>query len=176
MLFLQSPTKIGLIIVSILLTSFCLIRQNPMVSSLKYNILLQALLDHSVNEISVVEVVDKPDVLLLDARSKNEYEVSHIKNAVWVGYEEFSARKVQDIDRQKEIVVYCSVGYRSEKIAEKLVKFGYSNVSNLYGGIFEWVNEDNDIANESGEVTTKIHAYNKQWGIWLSKGDKVYTE
>ena len=48
--------------------------------------------------------------------------------------------KVEDIARESTIVVYCSVGYRSEKIAEELDKLGFTNVSNLYGGIFEWIN------------------------------------
>lgn len=43
---------------------------------------------------------------------------------------------------------------------------GYIQVYNLYGGIFEWVNEGHPVFNDQGE-TDKIHAYNKLWGMWL---------
>jgi len=55
-----------------------------------------------------------------------------------------------------------------------LEQAGFANVSNLYGGIFEWVNQGNPIVNEKGKVTETIHAYNEAWGVWLTKGVKVY--
>ena len=80
------------------------------------------------------------DVVLLDTRAKEEFEVSHIKGARFVDYDDFEVEKVKDIPIDQEIIVYCSVGYRSERVGEKLQKAGYSNVKNLYGGIF-WVEE-----------------------------------
>lgn len=50
---------------------------------------------------------------------------------------------------------------------------GFKNVSNLYGGIFEWVNQAHEIVNDSGK-TDSVHAYNRFWGMWLQKGKKVY--
>lgn len=69
--------------------------------------------------------------------------------------------------------MYCSIGYRSEKIAKKLLENGYDNVSNLYGGIFEWANQGNKVYNDYGE-TTKVHAFSRLWSVWLNKGEKVY--
>ena len=48
------------------------------------------------------------------------------------------------------------------------------DVSNLYGGIFEWVNQENPVIDTTGNETKNIHAYNKTWGVWLNKGNKVY--
>ena len=137
--------------------------------------MLSTLLDHSVNEISVHEVADdSSDVLFLDARERKEYEVSHIRGARWVGYDDFKMNRLQGIDSTKKIIVYCSVGYRSEKVGEQLEEAGFRNVSNLYGGIFEWVNQGNEVVNTVDSTTQKVHAYDHLWGIWLTNGKKIY--
>lgn len=135
--------------------------------------MLNTLLDHSVPEISVDEA-SKNEVVFLDARQLEEYEVSRIRDATFVGFDDFNLNKVADIPKDAEIIVYCSVGYRSEKIAEKLIEEGYQNVQNLYGGIFEWVNQGNEVVDKQGTPTPKVHAYNRIWGIWLKEGEKVY--
>lgn len=139
-----------------------------------YRVMLRGLLKHSVPEIGVRAAArDSASIVFLDAREPAEYAVSHIKNAVLVGYDQFDLTKLPALDPQSRIVVYCSVGYRSEKIAEKLKEAGFSNVSNLYGGIFEWVNQSRPVYNDQGP-TTAVHAYDRSWGIWLHKGKKVY--
>ena len=50
------------------------------------------------------------DVILLDTRELEEYEVSHIQSAIYVGYQDFSLETVDTLQRDAEIVVYCSVG------------------------------------------------------------------
>lgn len=143
------------------------------VGSTAYSIMLKTLLSNSVKQISVEEASNK-EFYFLDARAENEYQVSHIRGATWVGYEEFNLEKVSKQNKTDPIVIYCSVGYRSEKIGEKLIEAGFTNVSNLYGGVFEWVNQGNTIVNKKGEKTPNIHAYSKTWGIWLTQGVKVY--
>ncbi len=113
------------------------------------------------------------DALFLDARKLEEYETSHIEGALYVGYKNFDMSSMDDVNKDTEIIVYCTVGYRSEKIGEKLIKAGYTNVSNLYGGIFSWVNSGHSVVNENGE-TQKVHCYNKKWSKWLDVGEKVY--
>lgn len=78
------------------------------------------------------------------------------------------------IPKDAQIAVYCSLGIRSETIAIKLKKAGYSNVTNLYGGIFEWKNNDLPIVNRNEIPTDSIHAFSKEWGVWIQKGTKVY--
>lgn len=134
--------------------------------------LLDSLLDHSVPEITISEV-EEDSVIFLDARAFAEYQVSHLKNAQHVGYESFNLESVSTISKDAPIVVYCSIGYRSEKVAKKLCNAGFTNVKNLYGGIFEWKNQDKKVFTDSLE-TQQIHAYSKTWGIWLNKGEKVY--
>ena len=127
----------------------------------------------SVQELKKVENTTTP-LLILDAREKEEYAASHLKNAKYVGYDNFKLSTVKDLDKNATVVIYCSVGYRSEKIAEKLKKAGFTKVMNLQGGIFDWVNAGFPVYDNSGKITQKIHAYDKSWGKWLTKGDKVY--
>ena len=160
--------------VTFLLGMFSFFYTAAQVQSSAYDLTLKTLLSHSVPEVSVSQVKEMPNVLLLDAREWNEFKVSHIKHARHVGYDHFDIGKLQSINKKQKIVVYCSVGYRSEKISERLKKDGFTDVSNLYGGIFEWVNQGNAVVDETGKVTENIHAYSKTWGVWLNKGVKVY--
>lgn len=111
---------------------------------------------------------------ILDVRESSEYNISHLKHAKFVGYNDFNLNKTKNIlDKNKPIVVYCSIGYRSEKIAEKLQAKGFE-VYNLYGGIFEWKNTNNHVIDNTGNATEKVHCFDKTWGVWLEKGEKVY--
>lgn len=130
----------------------------------------------SVPYIQVEEVERLESLLLLDAREFEEYEVSHLKNAIWVGHKKFDLDSVVSKIENKNspIVVYCSIGVRSENIGEKLIKAGYTNVTNLYGGIFEWKNQGYPVYDSINKETEKVHAFNKHWGKLLTKGEKVY--
>lgn len=144
------------------------------VESTAYELMLKGLLSHSVREITPGELISMDSMVFLDSRERQEYEVSHINNAVWVGYNDFSMDRLKGLSKDQKLVVYCSVGYRSEKISERLKQAGFTDVSNLYGGIFEWVNEGKAVYRPDGKQTEEVHAYNKTWGIWLRKGKKVY--
>jgi len=48
------------------------------------------------------------------------------------------------------------------------------NTKSLYGGIFEWSNRGYPLINNWQEPTTKVHAFDKDWGRWLEKAKKVY--
>jgi len=158
----------------LIISVFSFLPASAQVQSSAYNLILKTLLSHSVPEVTVPQVKTMNDALLLDAREWKEYQVSHLKNAKFVGYDQFDLDKLKLINKNQKIVVYCSVGYRSEKIADKLKQAGYANVSNLYGGIFEWVNQGNVVVDEKGTATENIHAYSKAWSVWLNKGVKVY--
>lgn len=121
-------------------------------------------------------ISDPASYALLDTRKKEEYNVSHLPNAVWVGDKAFDPNKVleQIPDKEKAIVVYCSIGVRSEDIGEKLLALGYTDVKNLYGGIFEWKNNDKIIYNVKEQPTDSVHTFNKHWSKLLLKGVKVY--
>ena len=165
--------KIRIIFMLILVSQFSGMIKAQSVESTAYGIMLRTMLSHNVNEISVQDASQLDSAIFIDAREKSEYKVSHIKNAIWVGYENQNLSEAKKLDTNQTIIVYCSIGYRSEKTVEKLNQLGFKNVYNLYGGIFEWKNQNQPIYNKTVE-TNKIHAYSKTWGIWLNKGEKVY--
>lgn len=119
----------------------------------------------------------KTMVILLDAREKEEFNVSHLKNAIYVGYNNFKLKETLiklPKDKSAKIVVYCSLGIRSETIAYKLIQGGYTNIFNLYGGIFEWKNNNFKVMDTLGNETEKVHTFRKDWSTWLNKGEKNY--
>lgn len=132
--------------------------------------------ENTIPYINVQELASLSGVTLLDTREKREYEVSHLKGAILVGYDYFSIRKTMQHlpDKNDTIVVYCSLGIRSEDIGEKLREKGYKNVFNLYGGIFEWKNMDNQVYTKDAKETDRVHTFDRYWGQWLVKGEKVY--
>ncbi len=140
--------------------------------------LLRLYNNESIPYISVSTLKTIQDtVLVLDAREKKEYQVSHLKKAIHVGYDHFKINSItqQHIPKDAYIVVYCSIGIRSEDISEQLKKAGYTNVYNLYGGIFEWKNKGLPILNSKEKLTDEVHTYSEEWGKWLSNGKKIYS-
>ncbi|MFI1745283.1 rhodanese-like domain-containing protein [Thalassobellus sediminis] len=141
------------------------------------NKLLKKYNDNSIPYISVDTLQTKiQDVIILDAREFLEYKISHIKSAIHVGYNNFNLKNITNQLNNKNIplVVYCSLGIRSQDIAKKFKKAGYNNVENLYGGIFEWKNKNLKVYNYKEKETDSIHAFSKAWSKWLTNGIKIY--
>jgi rhodanese-related sulfurtransferase len=115
-------------------------------------------------------------VVILDAREPNEFNVSHISSAKNIGYNNFSTeeKQLQKLKKDSKIIIYCSIGIRSEKIGEKLKKAGFTNVQNLYGGIFEWKNKNYPIIDSTGIETERVHTFSKMWRKYLHAGKPVY--
>ncbi len=104
--------------------------------------------------------------LLLDARKPEEFSVSHLRYAINVGDEPQIVEALKDYPKDAPIVAYCSVGYRSSMLLEKLKSQGYTNVVNLEGSIFQWANEGRPIF-QNEQPTNQVHQYDKKWGELL---------
>ncbi len=142
--------------------------QRPKIASKPFDKKLTQLLRFTVPLIGVQELHDIQDeVFIFDTRKREEYAVSHIAGARYLGYEDFDERRLQDVPKDAKIVLYCSVGYRSEKIGERLQKAGFTKVYNLYGSIFEWLNQGFAVVDEQGKPMKKVHTYNKDWSKWM---------
>ncbi len=140
---------------------------------------LESLYNHTVPVIAPEALFElqkeaSGNLFILDTRSEEEYKVSFIHAARFVSYKNFNRQDVSHIPKDAKVVVYCSVGYRSEKIGEKLTDMGYKDVLNLYGGIFLWKNKGNKVFNHQNMPTDSVHTYNKSWSKWLKTGTKVY--
>jgi len=118
----------------------------------------------------------KPQPILLDARTQPEYELSHLPQAKHIdpyhpNLEAIAASFSKDIP----IVVYCSVGYRSARVAQKLEQAGFDRVYNLEGSIFQWANEGRSIY-QNGYLTTLVHPYDALWGKLLKPQHRAPLE
>ncbi|MCX2741078.1 rhodanese-like domain-containing protein [Pontibacter anaerobius] len=165
----------------LLLSAFCwliLLQACGQTTDKAYALMLKGLYKNTVPTIKPAQLkailtADTVQPLLLDTRQPEEYNISHLSGAKLVEYEAFKVEQLREIPKDTPIILYCSVGYRSERVGEQLREAGYTNVRNLYGGIFEWVNQGQPVYDSNGK-TNKVHAYSKSWGVWLQKGDKVY--
>lgn len=110
----------------------------------------------------------RPAPVLIDARTREEYDVSHIAGAVHVDPDD-PALDALGLDPNVPIVAYCSVGYRSSEIARTLQDQGFTNVSNLEGSLFKWANEGRAVVDSTGAPTETVHPYNALWGRLLDK-------
>lgn len=79
--------------------------------------------------------------IILDVRTAEEYNEGHIPGAINVPNESIGNSEIPELpDKSQHILVYCRSGRRSKEAAEKLVKLGYTNVSE-FGGIIDWKGE-----------------------------------
>ena len=79
---------------------------------------------------------------LVDVRTKEEFGVSHLKNAqnICVTSDDFS-EKVKTLDKDKPVYVYCKKGGRSARAAQILKEMGFKKVYDLEGGLTNWEDE-----------------------------------
>ena len=98
---------------------------------------------------------------IIDVRAPNEFAVSHLQTALNLETATEIANAVPD--KNTEIVVYCSVGYRSAGVAAELQALGYSNVKNLKHSIFAWASQGLPMVDKQGN-THLVHPYNRIWG------------
>ena len=112
------------------------------------------------------EDVGRAQPLVLDARTRVEYQVSHLKDAVLDDATRPSLRPLRGRSTGDPIVVYGSVGYRGARLAYWLGKQGFTNVRNLSGGIFQWANEDRLLYRDDRPVA-EVHPFDHRWGLLL---------
>lgn len=85
------------------------------------------------------EIMDtQNDYIIIDARTEEEFEDGHIKNAILIPEYEIADRAEEELpNKDTLILVYCRSGRRSKIASEELVKLGYTNVKE-FGGIIDW--------------------------------------
>ncbi len=127
------------------------------------------------------------DFTLLDVRQPSEYEQEHIPGAKLIPIPDLGDR-LDELDPDKTIVVYCAVGGRSRVAAQMLAGKGFNSVVNLAGGIKSWSagtalgKEDLGVSLFSGKespLETLVVAYSLEQGLrefYLSMTDKVENE
>ena len=150
---------------------------NARVASPVFQDKLEGMLRFDVPVLNVREARTAADsVVFLDTREPQEYAVSHLPGALLLGYDRPDYTVLDTLPKDTPLVLYCSVGYRSERMARTLRKRGFTDVRNLYGSIFEWVNAGYPVVDRAGYPTDRVHTYNKKWSRWVETGEveKVY--
>ena len=110
-------------------------------------------------------MLEKP--CLIYARVLEEYEVSHLLDARLAPSDIHELSCWLNLTHSTFIVTYCSVGYRSAILTQQLQTIGYTEVYNLDGSIFEWINEGKPVY-QGKQVVNQIHPFNQIWKFLLS--------
>ncbi|HKX61144.1 MAG TPA: rhodanese-like domain-containing protein [Verrucomicrobiae bacterium] len=127
----------------------------------------------TVRQISTLQLAEwmnnaKPDLLLVDVRGSEEFAVSQLHGAI----NATTAEGITEVIRERKpatAVLYCSVGFRSSRLAEQLARQGINNVANLEGSIFQWANEGRPLYQGQTPVQ-QVHPYGKRWAGLLRPG------
>jgi sodium/bile acid cotransporter 7 len=106
-----------------------------------------------------MRLLQEGKALFIDVREEKEQEVSMLPGAVT----EKQFLKNPGKYRDRTLVGYCTISYRSGKLAEKLNAQGIT-LLNLKGGLLAWVHAGGKVYDQSGE-TKRIHVYGKKWNL-----------
>ena len=82
-------------------------------------------------------VAQKLNLYLLDVRTPMEYQQARLDGARLIPIDQLT-RRLDEVPRDRPVLVYCAVGSRSAQVVNYLVRRGYPEVYNLYGGIYSW--------------------------------------
>lgn len=105
--------------------------------------------------------ISQPDIQVLDVRTAGEFKSGHIKNALqadWTNRQQFNDR-IQYVDKNKPVYVYCLVGGRSTAAADWMRQNGFSNVSELVGGINAWKRDSKPLEGMNSEPQMTMEIY-----------------
>jgi len=86
------------------------------------------------------KLLSNEDFVLLDVRTNQEVFISTIKGSIHISMNDIPKR-MNELDKEKEIVVQCKSGKRSAKVCEFLINNNFKNVKNLEGGIVAWAEQ-----------------------------------
>jgi len=100
-----------------------------------------------------ISTIDNSKTQILDVREVEENELGKIPGAINIPLGQLRSR-LHELDRQKPIIVYCSVGLRSYLATRILTLRGFENVHNLNGGyrMFQALQNENS---SKGEINMK---------------------
>jgi len=119
--------------------------------------------------IAAIKQLLPDDYLLVDVRTEQERQVSMLPKAI--SLEAFL--KQQEHYRDKLIIPYCTIGYRSALETEKLIKAGFQ-VKNLSGSILAWAWAGLPLLDSKQTLTKRVNVYGKKWAILPDGYESVY--
>lgn len=123
------------------------------------------------------EASDVKPPIIVDVRKDVEFRVSHLDNALHLESVEALSSVISErgLGKDTEIIVYCSVGYRSASVAAELQARGFTKVLNLEHSLFEWANKGYPMTGASGS-TDKVHPFSKAWSALVDDSLHAYPD
>ncbi|MDQ7057159.1 MAG: rhodanese-like domain-containing protein [Ghiorsea sp.] len=91
----------------------------------------------SVNDAYELVKSNDTNTVFLDVRSPSEYQSGHVPNAKLIPVQKLSSR-LNEVPKDKNIVVYCEAGVRAAKAADILVEAGFTNVQSMKASMRGW--------------------------------------
>jgi len=100
-----------------------------------------------IKEVTPKEVMadTNPNLVLLDVRERNEWNLGHLPNAIHIPRGSMETKIEALIPRDKHVVIYCQSGNRSAFAADTLQQMGYEDVASMSSGIRGWVDEGGEV-------------------------------
>ena len=93
---------------------------------------------HKLSAEDAYEMMVSQEVVVVDVRTRAEYDGSHIENAVLVPNESIGSEMPETLpDKEATLLIYCRSGRRSKDAAQKLLALGYQSVYD-FGGVIDW--------------------------------------
>ncbi|MHA7942988.1 rhodanese-like domain-containing protein [Formosa sp. 3Alg 14/1] len=104
----------------------------------------------SVDEFSKI-MSEQPELMVVDVRTPEEFDSGHLEGAINYNWksEDFN-NQISDLDKSKEVLIYCRSGARSAKAAEKMRSEGFTTVYELKGGLIDWKKENMSVVVPEG--------------------------
>ena len=177
---MPSPPKTVAITVSLMILGFILIgcqkpelrseewKQNRIMAIYRrYAQEFPQVTDITVEELQQLQQQDQ-ELVLVDVRSPAERAVSFIPGAI--STEEFERNLAQY--KQKTIVAYCTIGYRSGKYAQMMEQYGVT-ILNLEGSLLAWSHIQGQLINTQG-VTNQVHVFGRQWQLAAENYEPIW--
>lgn len=121
-----------------------------------------------INAEAAIALLSNPDVVFVDVRTPGEQAVSKIPGAIT------DEALMDELDRYgaKRIIVYCTISYRSGKLASRLTEKGLT-VANLKGGLLGWVHAGGPLVRGDHPVR-RLHVYGRKWDLAPAGIETVY--
>ena len=110
-----------------------------------------------------------PSLVILDVRTQEEYDEGHLENAVLIPVSELESR-LDELNKDKPILVYCKLGGRSATASQILVDNGFSGVYNMLGGVTAWRDVAYPVYVKYHSIQEAINNVQEEDTIYVSSG------
>ena len=107
-----------------------------------------------------LDLAKRPGVVFVDVRSPEERRISMIPGSIT------DEKLLENLEQYRNhiIIGYCTISYRSGKLAQELMTKKGITMYNLRGGLLAWVHDGGKVVDQKGE-TKRIHVYGRKWNL-----------